>query len=346
MTTLAYADRIIPGRAGYAPTNQLSQAYQDGRVACLWALGTRIVSIQLTKTEGGGIWKARERLPLSAPDSMLDALESVGVRHPSSFADCYHQLAPKAVRLPWTVNGIFHWWPGGPWEEARLTGEHRGKWYRYDLISAYRWAATLGLPDPLTYTVEENPRGRLKCDRAGLWLYQVKGRAPTQVPAIYRNSALLVLSSEEIEAYRIRGEAIRGVTWEKCLPLDYVEQTLRRLPCHKPAGRAYWGRWVARDRLTCRMGIREWELPNIGNNFVWGWLIVGRVRLRLWQASQEAAHVYVDEIVVPHTMTTGQNLGDWHLKEEYPRGVAVYRTGWYGPLGSTTPTMQTGVIRQ
>lgn len=337
MTALQYADTVMTGHAGYAPTAQLTAALQSGRAARAWRLGSRVVSIQLTKSEGAGIWKSRERMPMSDPRAMLDTLESVGVNHPASYADCYHQLAPKSKPLAWTLNGMFAWWPGGPWEEAKLPGEHRGRWYRYDLRSAYRWAATMGLPDPASYRAVT--RGTV--DGPGLWLVKMTGKT-THLPPIYRTSYPVVLSTEEIEAYGVTPQVMRGIAWSKEMPRDYVERTLSRLPCAKQSGRAYWGRWIARDKLTCWTPNKEWAMNNIHAHFIWGWLVIGRVRLRLWQAGRAAAHVYVDEVVVPHTLPTGDNVGDWHLKEEYPKGVAVYRTGWYGARGGAT-TMQTGV---
>lgn len=81
-------------------------------------------------------------------------------------------------------------------------------------------------------------------------------------------------------------------------------------------------------------------MPNASQNFVWGWLIVGRVRLRMWEVAREAAHVYVDEVLVPHELPTAFGVGHWHLKETYPRGVFVNRTGWYGSRRAST--MHTG----
>ena len=114
MTALLYADTVVAGKAGYAPAKELAAAWVQGRCARMWRLGARIVSIQLAKVEGGGIWKSRERLPLTDPVPMLDTLEAAGIRHPSSFADCYHQLAPATRTLPWTYNGMLCWWPGAP----------------------------------------------------------------------------------------------------------------------------------------------------------------------------------------------------------------------------------------
>jgi hypothetical protein len=338
---LLYQEDVQAGASGYAPTVALDRAWRAGRAVRLWRLGARIVSLQLVKGEQGetnGIWKAAERLPLSDPPAQLAALEAAGVTHPSSFASCYHQLAPHTKPLKYTYQKLFDWWPGGPWHEARQTGEFSGRWWRYDLRSAYRWAATLRLPDPESFYVRKGP-----VNGPGLWSCLIIGDR-SHLPSVFQATGPVVLSTEEIEGYRLKVEVIRGVRWDRWLPADYVEQTLAKLPCPKEAGRAYWGRWIARDPVTAWTVKREWPLRNIFANFIWGWLIVGRVRLRVWRDGARAAHVYVDEMLVPHEVATGEGLGDWHLKQEYPRGVAVYRTGHYGPRQGAF-TMQTGVTR-
>jgi len=175
-----------------------------------------------------------------------------------------------------------------------------------------------------------------------LWVARLQERDRRFLPSLLGGAGPIVISSEELRLYGIQPEHIyRGVSWTQTYPANYVEQTLTQLPCAKEAGRAYWGRWICRDKLTCRSQEKKWYLSNNVANFVWGWLIVGRVRSRVWQASQHACHVYVDEVLVPHELPTGDDLGDWKLKETY-NGIDVRRTGWYGtPAGSTV--MQTGV---
>lgn len=339
---LLYQETITPGAAGYCPTDALFQARADGWAARTWSLGARLVSLQLTKAHGGGLWKSRDRMLLEDPRAILDTLEGMGVRHPSSFADCYHQLAPSTKPLPYTYNGLFNWWHGGPWSEARRTGEHRGEWRRYDMQSAYRWASTVGLPDPETWRVVRGPRGT----RDGLWIVETEEYRP-DLPSVFQAPGeRVVISTEEIERYNLRCTALRGVVWEKCHPSDYVERTLGKLPVAKQAGRAYWGRWIARDPLVCETPNARWEMRNLHANFIWGWLIVGRVRLRVWEVATEAAHVYVDEVLVPHELPEGTVPGSWRLKEVYADGVHVRRTGWFGPRGDgSTYAMQTGVAR-
>lgn len=338
---LRYGGDVLPGERGYAFGARMMAAWRAGKFGRSWWLGPRLVSAQATAAEGKGMWKAVERFPVADPDTLLPALEAVGVHHPASYADCYHQLAPRMERLPAVYNRQFERWPGGPWEEARQTGRLPGRWYRYDMRQAYRWASTLGLPDASTYRLR-----RRKVDGPGLWLFELTGPARSDLPPIFRGPAPLVVSTEDIETYKLVGRVWRGVTWERTLPADYVEATLQRLPCPKEAGRAYWGRWIARDPLVVKTDAKTWELKvNPFRHLIWGWLIVARVRARVWEASAgKAAHIYVDEVVLPEPLPDqGDFLGAWRPKAEYPNGVTIYRTGHFGPTDGP-PAMQTGVI--
>ena len=334
---------VIPEQSGYTTSIQLRKAWESRAFSQSWALGGMIVSGKLSSENGKGLWKSYERFVPAITEERLAQLVEVGVNHPSSYADCYHQLAPAVRRVKRTVNAIFDWWPGGPWQEARQTGTHSGVWYRYDICSAYRWASLLGLPDMSSLTVWSDRRYDETLD--GLWVVELQERDRRFLPKLLSGGGPVVMATEELRMYDIRPERVyRAVTWSRTLPSDYVEKTLQKLPCAKEAGRAYWGRWIARDKLTCRSQSKNWYLSNNVANFVWGWLIVGRVRSRVWQASQYACHVYVDEVLIPHELPTGDGIGDWKLKEQY-NGIDVRRTGWYGtPAGA--PIMQTGVARQ
>ena len=306
-----------------------------------WWQGSSIVSGKLANDLGGGIWKNRNRFMPHLTSDLLRDLASVGIRQPASYGSCYHTLA-KTPRVPRTINNIFSWWPGGPWQEALFTGRHFGRYYRYDLCSAYRWAATVGLPDMATVKVWEgyrNPR-----DVHGLWVVTLNIHDLVRLPSLFRRTSPVVMSSEDMQLYDVTPEVVhRGVVWDTMLPGNYVEQTLAMLPCPKEVGRAYWGRWIARDRLECKSKQRNWFLPNVATNFVWGWLIVSRVRGRVWSVSQRAIHVYVDEVIIPHTIDTGDSIGDWKLKESYD-GLQVFATGWYGTIDGST-IMHTGSAR-
>jgi len=297
------------------------------------------MSGQLRADLGGGMWKCESRFRPALTMELLGELGQLGIRQPASYGSCYHALAENP-RVSHTVNQIFAWWPGGPWQEARSTGKFYGKHYRYDLCSAYRWAATLGLPDTETLRAwKSHPDPRAV---EGLWVVALRQMDANRVPALLAGPGPVVVSSEDMRVYDIQPARIyRGVTWTATLPNGFVEETLAKLPCAKQSGRAYWGRWITRDRLTCKTANNQWSLPNLATNFVWGFLIIARVRSRVWQVSRQALHVYVDEVIVPHEIETGPNIGDWHLKETFENGVDVRGTGWLGTVGGST-IMHTG----
>lgn len=345
---IVYGDSIIPGGAGYASGSALIEAFQRDEVSRSWWLGASPVSLQMRKEHGGGIWKRSDRLRLADPAAQLGELATYDITHPSSYADIYwtqHErlYEGKPPTIPATYNRVLDWWAGGPWSEARTVGRLPGKWYRYDLRSAYRWAATLGLPDPSTFVVRTKNE-----TRPGVWVVEPLETRIDVAPAL-RGGGPLVLSTEEIDTMKFRCRVIRGVSWEKTLPADYVERVLKTVPCPKECGRAYWGRFIGRDPLIVRTPDREWSLRrNPWQNMTWGWLIVGRVRLCMWQASAgRAAHIYVDEMVVPFRLPEewiGEEPGQWREKQRYPDGVDVVRTGHFGPPGAPAD-MQTGVSR-
>jgi len=320
----------------------MAAAVRRGIVAQSWWLGMRLVSIRLVKQEGGGVWKDADRLSTAVPDELLPALSLAGVHHASSYADAFHQLAPRLPPLRAVYNRMFEHWPGGPWEEAKLQGDLKGRWYRYDLRQAYRWAGSLGLPVADRMVIRNTWR-----DESGLWLCDLVDPPREELPPIFRqpHGLPLVMSTEEIEGYKLRVRVLRGVTWDTTTSADYIESTLRRLPCAKESARSYWGRYIVRDAVTVRTPSNEWELTTPFRNLPWGWLIVGRVRLRVWEMAGRAAHVYVDEVVVPHEIEGGPDVpGSWRLKERYDRGITVHRVGHFGPRDRPA-TMQTGVPR-
>ena len=74
-----------------------------------------------------------------------------GVPRPSGYGDVFHERF-FSPRVGWSVNAPFAPVFAGGWQEALSPGAHIGTYRRYDMRSAYLWAATLGLPDTTTYT--------------------------------------------------------------------------------------------------------------------------------------------------------------------------------------------------
>src|SRR5262245_29927314 len=63
-----------------------------------------------------------------------------GVDRPGGYADVFHQhfISP---RISWSTNAPFEQCLAGGWQEAIKCGAHRGVYRKYDMRSAYLWAA-------------------------------------------------------------------------------------------------------------------------------------------------------------------------------------------------------------
>jgi hypothetical protein len=61
-------------------------------------------------------------------------------------------------------------------------------------------------------------------------------------------------------------------------------------------------------------------------------MIVSRVKMRLWEYSNNAVHVFVDSVITTDKLRTGDSLGDWRLEKTYLNGVNIKLPGQYGAL--------------
>lgn len=255
-------------------------------------------------------------------DDFLTLLEqgaSRGVHRPSSYAsffhDCFH--APRATgaarrAMAWAV-------PGG-WESLLMPrGEYPGKWFRYDLRSAYLWALTAGLPDPKTYQFTEQRDTK----RDGCYIMECEPTSGAPYP--YERGGLWPVLRDEIDKYGLRGTIRYGVTWKQLLPPDPMLKIILSWPFWKEVGRAYWGRWAATAPLECatydKQGVaaKRWELPAMHANPIWAHIILSRVRARLFDAAQGAqvARIYVDNIILDRPLPEGSGIGTWRFEAEY-----------------------------
>jgi hypothetical protein len=96
-------------------------------------------------------------------------------------------------------------------------------------------------------------------------------------------------------------------------------------------------------RVECVAGGKRWKIPNLSLNIPWAQLIVSRVKRRLWEASPDALHVFVDSVITPHKIATGSELGDWRLEHTYEDGVLVRAAGQYGDPRKKTLDKMAGV---
>lgn len=262
---------------------------------------------------------------------LLREYEFYNVPRPSGYADVFHEHF-KSPRVNYSVNMQLAPCFAGGWQDAIMPGVHLGQHYRYDMRSAYLWAATLGLPDTRTYR-----RGIRLFDRSGRdGIYRVKLIEPSPgAPFPFDRARECLATNLEIESYNLRvGEVIDGVTWSRTIAGDRIVSAVQMVSAWKQAGRAYWGRWAQSSRIECvaQSGAKRWTLPNVQLNIPWAHLIVSRVKMRLWEYANHAVHVYVDSVITRDVIRTGDSLGDWRLEKVYPEGVIIRGPGQYGDL--------------
>lgn len=256
---------------------------------------------------------------------LLREFKELGVPRPSGYADVFHARF-KSPRIPWSINAQLAPAFSGGWQSALKVGVHSGVYHKYDLRSAYLWAGSLGLPDTKTYrrTLTISP------DNPGV--YRIELAHPVDgAPHPFNRARQCLASSEEIETYSLPVKrVISGVTWTRDLDPTQMLNDVRAVSTWKQAGRSYWGRWSQSERVECHAGGRSWCLPNFAANIPWAHLIVSRVKNKLWNYSTDAVHVYVDSVITPHEIPTGENIGDWKYEGSYENGVIIRGPGQYG----------------
>jgi hypothetical protein len=256
--------------------------------------------------------------------ALLDECASHGVPRPSGYADIFHERF-RSPRVNYSVNAMLAPAFAGGWQEAIRTGLHKGPHYKYDLRSAYLWAGSLGLPDTRTYT-RSLRIGRFN----GLYRIRLKEINPL-APFPFNRSLECIASVEEIETYGLQvDKVLEGVVWKRTVSGDAILEAVMGVSFWKQAGRSYWGKWSQLARVQCVANGKKWYIPNLALNIPWAHLIVSRVKKRLWEASDGAVHVFVDSVITPKQIATGDRVGDWRLETTYENGVLIRGTGQYG----------------
>lgn len=313
-------DQLAPGSDSYVLPDNFPGDTRD--LLRSWSFGGSLRSVQWKQ---GGIVKNRIAFSSHKPaDSLLSLLiegAGAGIKRPSSYADFFHQryhspLVRPGIRMAFALP-IF-----GGWQEQTLPlGIYQGTWYKYDIRSAYLWAASLGLPDPNTFRYSDKV-GTLP----GMYVADIPSRP--DLPPPLRGGGLQYLSTEELEAYSLSRTAIpviqHGVTWTRWVSFQRVLDNIAGWSCWKDVARSFWGRYASRMELECKTykaGAvhREWGLKNVFYNPIWSHLITSRIRQRLWSTliTRRCARVYVDSVVVDSVLPTGEMIGDWKLVDTY-----------------------------
>ena len=260
---------------------------------------------------------------------LLREYGSFGVPRPSGYADVFHEQF-KSPRVKWSTNAVLAPCLAGGWQAALVPGVHKGTFRKYDIRSAYLWASTLGMPNSATYHRSKAPWKK----KDGIFRIRLLRKA-VDAPFPFNQAREVLATNLEIETYNLAiGEVIDGVTWDGLIDPAPILSAIKTVSTWKQAARAYWGRWGQSQKITCHSKGKTWELPNISLNVPWAHIIISRVRMRLWEFSSHALHVFIDSVITPEQLPTGNELGDWRLEKTYD-GVFIRGPGQYGALNES-----------
>lgn len=326
---LMLLDEVRPDCDGYLEADALAALPARRR----WRLGGALNSAE---SRDGGIYKLHRRFtPEHYPDpgkmyDLLLEMAGAGIVRPTSYADAFHKLY-YSPRVKASVNNLFRPYFYGAWQEGRRLGYTPGHVRQYDIRSAYRWAALMGLPDPTTYRFT---RGTVQ--RPGLLVIRLGAVSP-RLPYPFAAGATVAATHDEIEAYGLAGDIVGGITWRRDTPPRPMEAALDAWTFSKQVGRSFWGRWGATSGVTAETlddagHIRtSRQMPSMLLNLPWALLIIARVRLRLWEHAQDALRVYVDSVLTKERLPTGSAVGAWREVASFPDGVTVHNAALFTP---------------
>jgi len=258
--------------------------------------------------------------------NVIHSCQRAGLRMPSSFSGIFHQV----FESPWpdiSSTALFQNQTVGAWQQAFIEGSCKGKLYKYDLNSAYQWAASQPLPDIRSwYPV------RSIDDSWSLCFGQVE-----KLPFYVSTNDPQLWTREEIESQKLKiANFVIGIGFDKWVDLRPVFAVIREwFPfCYKRIGRAFWGRWNTAQSIEQVSWIngreRRLTLQNRLFNPYWSRYITSRVKTRLADIIVQAGavQVYVDSVICYEELPTGEAVGDWKLVDTfsdlYFYGAGVY----------------------
>ncbi len=297
-----------------------------------WTYGgvIRTVHRPVAGMKGGQYVKSITSWRETSEEKIRHAIEEIrdgaGISMPTGYADAFRARF-RSPSVSWSHQVHFRPWFRAAWQEAFTIGGQPGAWNLYDMRQAYLWAVTLGLPDPRSYF---HTRSTAYAKDA---LYLVDHVPVAGLPYPYATETTVLATGEDIKRYGLAVTDIHcGVAWRRAFPVRKILDAINCWTFAKEVGRSYWGGWAASARVECVTPAKRWELPPLGANLIWAHLIVSRVRARLADVADGAAHVFVDSVLTQRELPTGDAIGDWRLVKTYPDGIKVGGPGAYGPM--------------
>lgn len=292
------------------------------------------------KQRGGDMLKLWDAFSehMESGDQMLSLLEECyarGVERPSSYGDLFQQRWRFPV-VRSVVRKMFPRVPGG-WQQVREAGtsgsrriSSREPLRLYDIRSAYLSALKLPLPSMETFL----PVRRV----SGPGLYWCPSPALPSLPYPWNAPGVHPATEDELLALPLDFRAIqRGIAFiPDGVATGAMMDDIQAWSCWKSVARSFWGRWASAPGLLRQQTFTkagdlntENDLGNPAFNPVWAAIITSRLRLRLWEIVDKipVLRVYTDSIVTTAEIEEGPGVGDWSLKDTYPRGGIVTLSG-------------------
>lgn len=326
----ATRDKTATEGAVYLPTLEVAQQLPlwnwKGQA---WELNGRISSYMPNSKL---VYKSIDRLSPESEEDFQHIMESCkknGIGFPSSFADIFHSFVRSPLPKKSSLTGIRGFQFGG-WQEALYVGRVRQKVYHYDLNQAYRWAASLSLPD----IHQASPAKDFHDGEHGVYIVKVNA---LELP-YNQDECTKAVTAEERDRYKMKNRPIlSGVKFHKTISLketwDMIQECFPY--CFRRIGRAFWGRWSACAPVLCRSwkhGEKVRPLNNFLYNPFWPAYITSRVKMRMAEHMGHSLHIFVDAILSIDEIETSTEVGGFKLVDVYD-DLTICGPGQWGTRG-------------
>jgi hypothetical protein len=326
----ATRDKTATEGAIYLPTLEVAQQLPAWNwTGQAWEFNGRISSYMPNSRV---IYKSIDKLaPESEQDfqNIMSSCKKNGIGYPSSFADVFHSFVRSPLPVKSSLTGIRGFQFGG-WQEALFLGHVKQKIYHYDLNQAYRWAASVPLPD----IREAVPAKDFHDGEYGVYVIQTN---ELEIP-YDQEAGVKVITAEERDRWKLKNRPIlSGVKFNGTISLKETWDKIQRcFPyCFRRIGRAFWGRWSACAPVVCRSwkhGPKSRLLNNFLYNPFWPAYITSRVKMRMANEMGHSLHIFVDAILSVEEMATSEEVGGFKLVDVYD-DLTICGPGQWGTRG-------------
>lgn len=331
MTCALAIDQVAQGVAGYTISRLLPTHPGRLPVSQWWSLHGVWRSLQWSGSRA--VLKCRDGFTDHETPELLEELvreaREYGAQMPGSYAGMWWS-AKERPALPRMRHlhrryGLIQ--ISGAWQEAFMHGPLLGRWIHYDIVSAYLWAISLGLPDPKTFRwvhPDYHAGGRNV-------VYLASFPARIGAPYPYNRGGDLLATEEEMGEYRADPtEVYGGISWQgsdTSYDTSRIISSIRRYSVWKQIARGWWGYLASRTGVVRHFpdGRRIQMVAPFAQNPVWAHIILSRVRRRLWDVVKaypgDVARVYVDSVIIRDRvkLSVGNDVGQWKIKEMLDR---------------------------